>query len=79
MVCAGSRLVCMVYEKYVLGLGWHVQLFPHCKAKLPESDGHPDPTKASMIMLSSLSLWLQVEKASKCVFSKLGPRLENEA
>ena len=74
----------MVYEKYVLGLGWHIQLFPHCKAKLPESDGHPDPTKASMIMLSSLSLWLQVETAqqaccNKCVFSKLGPRLENEA
>ncbi|DBB01023.1 TPA: hypothetical protein ACH3X1_000923 [Trebouxia sp. C0004] len=58
---AGSRLVCMVYEKYVLGLGWHVQLFPQCKARLPEPGGHHDPTEASVIMLSSLSLWLQAD------------------
>lgn len=61
MVCAGSRLVCMVYEKYVLGLGWHIQLFPQCKAKLPECGGQHDPAEASVIMLSSLSLWLQVK------------------
>ncbi len=51
----------MVYEKYVLGLGWHIQLFPHCKAKLPDNGGHYDPAEASVIMLSSLSLWLQVK------------------
>ncbi len=51
----------MVYEKYVLGLGWHIQLFPQCKAKLPEPGGHHDSTEASVIMLRSLSLWLQVE------------------
>jgi len=50
----------MVYKKYVLGLGWHIQLFPHCKAKLPEPGAHQDPIKASVTMLSSLSLWLQV-------------------
>lgn len=50
----------MVYEKYVLGLGWQVQLFPQCKAKLPESGAYHDPAEASVIMLSSLSLWLQV-------------------
>ncbi|KAL0046958.1 hypothetical protein WJX82_002976, partial [Trebouxia sp. C0006] len=58
---AGSRLVCMVYEKYVLGLGWHIQLFPHCKAKLPEPGAHQDPIEASVTMLSSLSLWLQAD------------------
>ncbi|DBA69567.1 TPA: hypothetical protein ACH3X2_012764 [Trebouxia sp. C0005] len=58
---AGSRLVCMVYEKYVLGLGWQVQLFPQCKAKLPESGAYHDPAEASVIMLSSLSLWLQAD------------------
>lgn len=60
---AGSRLLCMVYEKYVLGLAWRIELFPQCTAQLPEPDKHHQATEASLVMLKSLSLWLQVNNS----------------
>ena len=58
---AGSRLLCMVYEKYVMDLGWHIELFPLCKAALPQPDAPQDKgTVAALVMLHSLAAWLQV-------------------
>ena len=64
---AGSRLLCMVYEKYVLGLAWRIELFPQCTAQLPESDKRHQATEASLVMLKSLSLWLQVQNSMPAV------------
>ena len=51
----------MVYEKYVIELGWHIELFPACKAALPQTGAPPDKgTAAALVMLQSLAAWLQV-------------------
>lgn len=60
VIHAGSRLLCMVYKKYVLDLNWRIQLFPECKAELPEGTVGRNSTEASLVMLNSLALWLQV-------------------
>lgn len=51
----------MVYEKYVMELGWLIELFPVCKAALPQP-GVPQEkgTAAALVMLQSLAAWLQV-------------------
>ena len=55
----------MVYEKYVLDLGWHIQLFPACTAALPPSTAAKDKTSAAaLVMLQSLATWLQVSLCS---------------
>ena len=53
-------MLCMVYEKYVLDLKWHIQLFPQCQAELPEPSIERHPTEPSLVLLGSLALWLQV-------------------
>ena len=51
----------MVYEKYVMELGWHIELFPVCKAALPQTGAPQDKgTAAALVMLQSLAAWLQV-------------------
>lgn len=51
----------MVYEKYVVELGWHIQLFPVCTAALPPHEAVQDKgTAAALVMLHSLTTWLQV-------------------
>ena len=59
---AGSRMLCMVYEKYVLDLKWRIQLFPQCQAELPEPSIERHPTEPSLVLLGSLALWLQVRR-----------------
>ena len=60
-VLAGSRLLCMVYAKYVMELGWHIELFPVCKAALHQPDAPQGKgTAAALVMLQSLAAWLKV-------------------
>ena len=63
----------MVYEKYVLGLAWRIELFPRCTAQLPEPDKHQQATEASLVMLKSLSLWLQVRNSILAVLRPYHP------
>ena len=51
----------MIYEKYVLNLGWHIKLFPACTAAFPLPDAAGASTcEAALVMLHSLTAWLQV-------------------
>ena len=46
---AGGRLLCLIYQKYVLEQQWHVELFPECRAALPGSPlpGHKASQRGS--------------------------------
>lgn len=63
----------MVYEKYVVELGWHIKLFPACTAALPQLGAPQDKgTAAGLVMLHSLTAWLQVSFiTSFCMMSVL--------
>ena len=60
---AGSRLLSLVYQKYVVQLGWRIQLFPDCTVQPPEAGREGGAFDACLAMLQSLSLWLQVRLA----------------
>ena len=59
MPCAGGRLLCLLYEKYILELHWQMELFPECKVALPGAGQSGSALAASMPFLQSLTLWLQ--------------------
>lgn len=56
---AGGRLLCLLYEKYILELHWQVELFPECTVALPGADQPGNALTASMPFLQSLTRWLQ--------------------